>query len=184
MTVVLAVALPANDHRRGPLLAAPLRREGNVTSAADDSTSSWTVLGPKWWYMFIDGWAHAKGKNVFQGTAESQENGQTGNTLGLLQTQYESLASRIGHKWTPARVADLNIHLRDDGFICYRPHCLDAYSRFVPRRNAASQLHYNGGPLKDMPQWNVIKETAHTESSKRMLLESVLSSYYSELGDA
>lgn len=55
---------------------------------ASAAETAWTALGEHWWYVFVDGWAHAGGEYVFQDTKDSNHTGQTGDFIGLVSTQY------------------------------------------------------------------------------------------------
>ena len=171
-----------------------------VACEMDSAEKVWTALGDRaqvrnssqWWYAFVDGWAHAGGQGVFEGTAMSLWAGQNGKFLAPIEEVYQRFSRKeeLERGWTVDRIVQLNVGLRDT--TCKRPPCLGEFTDFLPRGATASNtsggLPIDGGPVHDLLGGTVgasFGTSLHDKQQhKRRLLGEALVNYSRTLAGA
>lgn len=160
--------------------------EAKLTEAKLSPAHAWTALGPdKYWYAFMDGWAHPRGPNAFEATSASFNNGQAGHFQGPLRTQYEAFSNddELNRRWTVRRVLQFNLHLRETACNVSLDACPEQWTAYVPRGSGMFYVEIGRGPLHEELGDRLPTAKSHlTVADKPTLVATALEDYYAALG--
>ena len=186
-----------------PPVIAMLANLESCTRVADPTclVRSWTVFGDLlWWLPYVDGWAHRWGAAAFDGTAESQENGQDGRVSAYLRATHDHFRSTAawgaasgetgaerqsdGALWSSSRALWTNQMLRGcgEGSTSSR-RCVGLFTTYTPRHTndgiADSRVHGEGVVSVFKPgDWEQVQVDVPA------MLDTAFANYSRELADA
>jgi len=166
------------------------RNEAEIKKA-QEAVNAWTALDvhrwydadleSHWWYPFVDGWAHTGGKDVYEGTRLTDEDGKS-NYIDRVQAQYERFKqpAEFLKGWTTERILQLNLGLRHAS--CGDARCSDGFIHFKPR--GSLPLIPNGkGPVHNVIGDKVNSNKHLSRADKRQMLTTALANYTSSVGN-
>jgi len=194
---------------RVPLDSAVLQASGFEGVPCDSCVDRWKSLGEQWWMPYVDGVAHYKGKNAFDGSNLTNFNSAGSDFLKPIQEEYERWLrpEAWGSRWDVSALEQLNTRLRGCTKSCVQAsdcnpqdpvECITYHYTLVPRLlNFVQKEEWKmgGQPCSDcglcMPLFTCASQlpaanlaVAHpppTHVDKRTLLADALAEYYAEL---